>query len=416
MNSEDMAIRLILKAGIEKEDLIKALEEAISEANPQMDVDVRKEVGPISDGESTEEVVRRIIPILEKITTASQEMSQAQIEALKRFEAAQEAQRNHDRRQTTISNKDILSETTGGDDEEEGPGRSDRALSTINRNVGRATGAIADGLKFMMTSGFELVEGIHNQMKQASPLLQAVESMFNLAVQLFFMPLGNKLAEVMIPATVDLLDKVTDMWDAFEGKSLGEMVTISIAEGTKMFGQYLKDIGGILAEEESIVGTMGGILLKIGVFMETKGETMLDAVVRLTDWTLSNLPSFIKWYMAMKGAEAGANMFSSIPIFGSILGAAVGGSIGYGATDRVFDSLGIQGFAEGGWVPATPGGRLAVVGEVEDEYIIPKSKMGIMGSTQIINNFYGYNEQELMEKVNDTVNTAVSRSRISGAF
>ena len=50
-----------------------------------------------------------------------------------------------------------------------------------------------------------LIEDIHQRLVSASPLLRTIESLFNLAMQLFFMPLGNLLAETMIPAVIDLV-------------------------------------------------------------------------------------------------------------------------------------------------------------------------------------------------------------------
>ena len=50
------------------------------------------------------------------------------------------------------------------------------------------------------------------------------------------------------------------------------------------------------------------------------------------------------------------------------------------------------------------------------EYVIPEDKMGNVGGGTIINNFYGYNEDQLVQKVNDVVNQQVSLSRLRSGF
>ena len=267
------------------------------------------------------------------------------------------------------------------------------------------------------------VEDIYKQLVKSSPLLQAVESMFNLAVQLFFMPLGNKLGEVLIPATIDLLDAVIGLWDTFEGKTLGDAVTFGVEQGVKVFSEYVYDIGEELSDQGGIIGTIGRIMEKVGSWMEGNLARFIDGILRLAEWLLTNLPEVLSMIIGLQTAQLGATI-GGASLFGNITGpwaalagAGIGFGVGFGATELAYTALDLPRFAEGGWIPATPGGRLAIVGEGgEDEYIIPKSKMGSMGSIQIINNFYGYNEQELVEKVNDTVDTAISRSRITGAI
>ena len=110
-------------------------------------------------------------------------------------------------------------ETPGGGGEENGskPPESqkkkeeDSKDSKTARNVALVRSAIHTSSNIIGTSlkkGFGIVEDIYGRLKSASPLLQAIESMFNLAMQLFFMPLGNKLAEVLIPSVLRLVDDV----------------------------------------------------------------------------------------------------------------------------------------------------------------------------------------------------------------
>ncbi len=423
MASEDYIVRVVLRPDLDKEALRSAFEETLSDIRVRISPEVEQEyvdsIMSEDDPERRAEILREILAEIRN-GNRSGERSNAALEAaeqhLRNAEVAREA---HGRNRRVVENKGLLGETSDvmpvPDEDEE---RGSRALETLNRNMGRAAGYLADGTKFLMTSSFELVEGIYNQMKQASPLLQAVESMFNLAVQLFFMPMGNKLGEILIPATVDLLEKVTDMWDAFEGQSLGEMVTTAITEGTKVFGEYLIDIGSTLSEEQGIVGSIGEMFVTLGTFIESNGAQTLSVVVKLADWVLNNLPAFIQWYVAMKGVEVGSQLFSSIPLVGSLIGGVVGGAMGFAISDIAMTTLGVPGYAEGGVVPATPGGRLVVVGEGgEDEIIVPKSKLGTMGGTvYITNNFSGYTREELIDEVNRIIDSQIARSRSTGGF
>lgn len=283
----------------------------------------------------------------------------------------------------------------------------------VTKGVQQAEKAISSSL----TKGFGIVEDIYSRMKAASPLLQTIESLFNLAMTLFFMPLGNKLGEILIPATVELLDKVVDMWDAFEGKTLGEMFSYAISNGVKLFGEYFSNIGGILQEQGGMVGKIGDLLETVGNFIQGPGVGVVNTILSVTTLVLSHLKEFISLWIAMKTAEIAMN---AVGIVGEAIGAktAIGitalaalaaGSISYGALTGL-------GMAEGGYVPAKAGGSLRVLGEGgKGEYVIPEDRMGNVGGSTTIN-VYGYTDRELKQIIIDTVNEQVSQSRIRGSF
>ena len=77
----------------------------------------------------------------------------------------------------------------------------------------KMNGALESGLRNVIGT----VQDIYKRLMSSSPLLQSIEQLFNLAVSLFFMPLGNKLATVMLPAILQLVDGVMETWDKFEG-------------------------------------------------------------------------------------------------------------------------------------------------------------------------------------------------------
>lgn len=274
----------------------------------------------------------------------------------------------------------------------------------------------ASGLKSVATQSLGFVEMIYGYMKRSSPLMQSIESLFNLAVQLFFMPLGNKLAETILPATLDLVDAVLDIWDKFEGKSLGEMMEFAIKEGVKVFSSYIIDIGETLKDEKGIVGSIGNFLVTLGTFVEENGETLITTILNVASLILENFKEFVSLYVGLTTAQIGATVASSIPI----LGAVVGGVIGAGAT---YGALSVAGFAEGGYVPSREGGTLAIVGEGgEGEHIVPESKADAFAASRMKgSNTYnitinGYTDSELKRYVQDIVSEQVSFSRLKGSF
>ena len=238
----------------------------------------------------------------------------------------------------------------------------------------------------LLRKSLGLIQDIYNKMKEASPLLQAVSTLFNLAMKLFFMPLGNKLAEVLIPKTVELVEKVTDMWDMFEEEdSLGSMFTKAIDYGFNVFGEYFLNIGDRLQEQGGILSSVGHLLSAIGVFIETNGKSLIQFLLWMVGTIVEHFREVIATIIAFKVASItlslaqlaatmapdpfglGIGKTLALPI---ILGLLAGGL----ATGALYAA--IPGRAEGGYVPATPGGQPTLLAEGgEGEFVIPASKM-----------------------------------------
>ena len=297
--------------------------------------------------------------------------------------------------------------------------------------------AVSSSLK----KGFGIVEEIYAKLKQNSPLLQAIESIFNLAMTLFFMPIGNKLGEVLIPATLELLDNVINMWDAFEGQTLGDMFTYAINYGVKLFGEYFNNIGDILIEQGGMVGSIGNLLKTLGAFIEGPGVDVLNGILSVVTFVLGNFKHFVSLWIAMKTAEISMNALGFLGDMGANVGVGAAALItltaagsAFSISEGVMDSMKM---AEGGYVPSTPGGQLRILGEGgQGEYVIPEDKLNKLMSlgdkgkgeyvipedklnkteVQIVNNFYGYNEDQLIQKINDTVSQQVSQSRLRSGF
>ena len=335
-------------------------------------------------------------------------------------------------------------DAAGFSDKEMGMMGALKDLSDVMKGFGNSIVGFVQGM-------FGVVEDIYKQMRKSSPLLEMIENLFNLAMQLFFMPLGNKLAEVMLPAIINMLDAVMDIWDKFEGKTLGEMFTIAIVEGVQLIAGYFTNLGNLLEEQGGIMGTIGSLLSSLGSFLSNNGVEILELVEKVFSFLMDHLGTFIglaiEFFVASIAAQAGilAYLMASLDwgdSLGKVMaGAAVTAAVGAGAIGMgtvIGDA--ILGFAEGGYIPATPGGEIIRIAEGgEGEYIVPESKVGNFvtemipytstnqrydmsntktSSSNVVNNFYfeGLTNDELKTIIRDEVNDMVSQSKYRGGY
>lgn len=332
------------------------------------------------------------------------------------------------------------------------------SLAAGTQLLGKASGAsdkIADDLMKIMKTGLGIIEDIHSRIKQASPLLQSVESLFNLAVQLFFMPLGNKLATVMIPAIIELVDNVMAMWDKIEGMDLGQMLNETIKTGAEIFGTYFKNLGEELAKQSGIAGSIGKVLVGLGDFIENHLGDLVEFVSKLLSWVMENIGTLINAFIEFKVLSLSlqtAQITATIGAAAGPLGAIIGGLVGFGvaegvghgivASTGVYDATAKMS-AAGSYVGATEGGRRVTVAEGgEGEFILPESRLQSMmdgisdrmvdvasarpkettnktKDPQVINNYFnitGYTDSQLKDIIRNTVNEQVSQSRLRSGF
>lgn len=303
----------------------------------------------------------------------------------------------------------------------------------------------SEGLMSVLRTSFEIISNIYKEMKQASPLLQAVEQIFQLAWTLFFMPLGNKLGELLIPAVLELLDGVIAIWDTIGEGNLGDIFMGVIQQGVILIGEFFKDMGEELSNQGGLLGQIGRLLQAIGNFIESGLLEAISAVLTVITAMVSHIGTIITLittFMALHYALQIATM-ATIATSGSIAGwlgagVAVAGVAGAAIGIGLSNAMGLP-MAEGGIVPARDGGTPIIAGEAgEDEFIIPMSKVGdfvndvtipsnvrenaISGlKGQSSNNTYniyinGYTDSELKQIVEDIVSEQISRSHIRGGF
>lgn len=344
-------------------------------------------------------------------------------------DATAQAQNSQNTAATSKSIKDTLERMVLGEtaDDMSEEARKQTKYLQLGQEI---TAAGIKGLTSITQGSFNFLEMIYNQLKSASPLLQTIETLFNLAVQLFFMPLGNKLAEVMLPAVLDLVDNVTNMWDAMENMSLSQMIDYMMQVGVTYFAQFFQDLGDALSEQGGILGSIGSLLSTIGDFLQNSAYGVLNAMLTVVNLVVGNLKEIISlivaFYsmqytmqlMAMYVNAAGQSIFNKLS--GGALALAMIGTIGAVGIGAGLTSYGVMtglGMAEGGYVPATDGGSLRILGEGgQGEYVIPESQMGSIGGTTNYYYFNGFTSDDVIRLIREEVSSQISESRIRGGF
>lgn len=298
---------------------------------------------------------------------------------------------------------------------------------------------IADeGIK-MVKKTVGLLEDIHQRLVTASPLLRTIESLFNLAVQLFFMPLGNKLAEVMIPAVIELVDQVTALWATFEGKSLGEILETMLSEGARIFGGYFIDLANQLAGEGTILGSIASLLEAVGSFIQGDMVNVLKAGLTIFTFIVENLKEIIATVIAFKVASLAnqvATMWviaaSSTSVLGTNINAGyAAAAAGTAATAAIGTGAGLTAYNymnNGGdfWGAAgNAAGSMALLGPASIPATVARQKIvgeasGISTKkeTTIHNtfNFNGLTDSQLEKKVRNIQNEQYNNHRLNNNY
>lgn len=298
----------------------------------------------------------------------------------------------------------------GSDDDDGEDGKDSKA--TFNAAYKTTMNILGTGIN-LFKKGFGIVQQIYERVKQSSQFLQTVENMFNLAMSLLLLPFGNALASVILPSMINLVDGVLGLWEemeeVFDGTSgtLGQIMDIILNKGMEKFSTFFNSLGSQLQANGGLLGSIGSLMNFVGKFLESGIQPTLTLIFNAVQLVLNNFKLFVSIFVAYQTALLGATIGSSIPFIGGAIGGTIGGAVGGLGT---YAGLSYLGMADGGYVPATHGGQLRVVGEGgEGEYIIPESKMGSTGST-IVNNFYGYTKEELIQTVKDVLRDEVQSS------
>lgn len=323
------------------------------------------------------------------------------------------------------SNRPASGSSRDRPDGESRPARKDEDEGDKPKSKLQMAGSLANsGLSMMFSGiqkGFGIVQQIYERVKSSSQFLQTVESLFNLAMTLLLMPLGNALAETILPSIVELVENVTGLWDvmeeAYNNGGLAGILGVILEQGLHEFAQFFNSIGSKLEEEGGLIGSIGTMLTTIGNFVENGLATVLQSIFTVVGFVASHLKEFIALYIAYQTALIAATLIASISPEAKGMGYVIGGAAivtGVGS----YAAMSAAGMADGGYVPPTPGGQLTVIGEGgEGEYVIPESKISEYSSSgTIINNFYGYTSEELVRTINDVIAQQVANSTRQRVF
>lgn len=308
----------------------------------------------------------------------------------------------------------------------------DKKNADLTKFIGEQFDKISQTMTKGVNMAFGVIDDIYKEMKKSSPLLQTLESLFNLAMQLFFMPLGNKLAEVLLPAVINLVETSAKMWDELGNGNLNTIFQYAIQYGINALAGFFKETGSLLKEQGGLLGAIGSIMTTVGNFIENGLVHVLELILNAVNFVMQHLKEIIAAIVAFKVASLMMQMVTTAAIIAGsqqIMGNSVGAPVAAGilangaaltvgaatvAGAGTYFGLDSLGLADGGVVKHTPGGRLITVAENEDEVIMPKSKAGMGGN--VTNNFYGYTSDDIREMIDRSVSEKISLSYIKGGY
>lgn len=315
-----------------------------------------------------------------------------------------------------------------------------------NKQIGQVQSALnsaADITSSILTETFNVIQQLYERLKKSSPLLETIETLFNLAMTLLFMPLGNALGEVILPSVIDLVDNILSMWELFDEQfnqgDLSGMLTTIFTTGVNYIGQFIESIGEKLMTQGGLLGGIGRLLNVIGEFLKGDMASVLGTLVKIGTWVIDHVKELVSLIVAFKAASfamdvtkvglmmtqiqatvssggllgSGVSWGWGTALGGTAAALAAGAAVGTASGVATFGILSSLGLAEGGYVPATEGGQLIPLGDRgEGEYVIPESKVGSMtGAQNITNNFYGYTQAELVQIVKETLRDELLSSK-----
>ena len=303
-------------------------------------------------------------------------------------------------------------------DASEAKGEAKTVAGAMNAISSAEDKVATEGLKIMKKSlGF--VEEIHQKLVQSSPLLKTIESLFSLAMQLFFMPLGNKLAEVMIPAIIQLVEDVTDMWGLLEGKTLSETLAIMVDYGVKMFADYFNNLAKELKGQGGILGAISTVLEVVATLLGSGVVyNLLMFIVNTVTFILEHFKEMIGIVVAFKTASLANQLttmaviaMSSTPANWASSGALGMGIMAAGTAASVGIGAGV-GYAAYNYLDSNISGADDVSKSLADY----KASLQSNKTTNITNNFNGVTDANFKKQVIDILNEQNNNYKLRSGF
>jgi len=347
-------------------------------------------------------------------------------------------------KETVAAQEKHVQKTEEGNEESKKAGA---VLGGINAGISMGIGAVTGILSF----GFGIIEKLWKMVVEFSPGLKAILDLFNVALQLFFLPIGTALMGELLPMVTDLLENAAEMsgtmWDAYENGGFGSMLSTAFAGAIPLLFDTIIDAISLIPED-SPLGGLRTLLITLVEFVRDHGKQLLMGLLDLTlivmqvmTGIVTNFPLLFGLIGTMIGLQI-AQLLVAVAngsiIFGinvgyvaaaaiagtAIAGVGAGALIGSKLDQKTNGADNIPAAAEGATIFPTPGGSIYRGGEGgEIEYVVPRSKVGDFINSQtgsvgggVIVNFnapvYGMTDLDdhIVTVVDRYVNTRRSRS------
>lgn len=308
-------------------------------------------------------------------------------------------------------------------------------MKAVGAFIGLMGQTVGAGLKISNSLLQSILKGV-TQIMETTPLFKTIKDILNLSFTMFFLPAMTLLADKLMPIFTNLLEWAVDMGDTFSQVFAPAIdgiygLFMGVADGIKAFftGDNISKLADFLAQGIALFPQMLTMALGwIELFLNNKDaifqliQSMLDTFTRVMNQdNFSRLIEFGAKAMEFLATHANDMFNVMIGLAKVIMGITnvlmtptkdVPGKIVDAI--RSIGRLGMVKLASGGYVPSTPGGIPAIIGEGgEGEYVIPESKLGGIGGTTIIfsGNVYGMNDfkQTVRQIVNETATRASYR-------
>lgn len=322
-----------------------------------------------------------------------------------------------------------------------------KKLPALFKNIKSMT-KVAGAISKVVTLVLGAVLAIVARMFKASPILQAIADLFDLAMNLFFLPLGNALGEAFLPLVTSLVEfmiRWNQIFTDFSLESLGELILAGFSFQLERLNVYWNMITSALfaipsAVINAFIGGASDFFRSVGLDgVADVLDSYLNIYNSIIDW-IKNIPDKIKEFVQDLPNKIGTfindlpNKIGSIittffgaagnflasfwPGLTNVLGNVIGG-IGGGISDTIGGiGGGISDFFSSFHFGATGGivtsAQPWIVGEAGPEAIIPLDEAGLFGSTYYITisgDVYGVSDLEsrIEKAIQRTANKAYYR-------
>lgn len=317
-------------------------------------------------------------------------------------------------------------------------------MGAVSAGLGLIGGAITT-VANIVSAGFgistSLLKSINKltlKILNTSPIFETIKNILNLAFTMAFLPAMTLLGDKLMPVILNLLNEAVQFGDtlanlfteerinkivgafdkSFKGiidyfnnhaEELADMVTgmidllpdmIDMQRGLiEIFVSNKDRILDLLKDTISVFTSMisGDLLTKAlkfaqsaTTFIDANGDTILSAVLTISKFIV-DIANFLTGSGGKKYQEEQRQAQTEAAQNNDYLGYLA--ATGKGLVNAL--TFGRVKLAEGGYVPATPGGVPAIIGEGgEGEYVIPESKLANMGGVTVVfsGNVYGMND------------------------